>query len=154
MRTIDPKTDSARLARDHQQLAEQCGRIERHVTRSCLPDELDRWCKDLVMDLRILEGQLLAHFRYEEQGGFLRDVLREVPHSERRVAALRREHDRMANDLDRILRAMESWRRPQPGDVRMARARIRRLLEGIERHEIEEQSLLLSTYYREYGTGD
>lgn len=142
------------VAREHRELDEQCKRVLARATRPCPQSELDRWRRELLGALRILEGRLLVHFRHEERGGFLRDVLREVPNAEGQVATLRREHDQMARELDRIVGSLESWERPQAAGVRGVRTRIRVLLEGLERHERAEQHLLQRTYYREYGVGD
>lgn len=154
MEAIETANVNQTVVHEHRELDEQCKRVLARVSRACPPSELDRWCRDLLTDLKILEGRLLTHFRHEERGGFLRDVLREVPNAEGRVATLRREHDQMARELDRIVGMLESWERPQAAGVRGVRTRIRTLLEGLERHERAEQHLLQRTYYREYGAGD
>lgn len=154
MATTDGTEVRERVVHEHRRLGEQCRRVLSRVSRACSEDEPDRWCRDLLTDLQVFEGHLLAHFRHEEEGGFLRDVVRKVPNAERRVAALRREHDQMARELDRLVGILESWERPPASGVRVVRTRVRRLIEGLERHEVAEQHLLQRTYYREYGVGD
>lgn len=147
-----PSSVTKRLAAEHRHLSRATQQL-RVLARGPVTDEgLAFWRQDLGSRLATLRNLLLDHFEHEEQGGFLRDVLKEVPNSQRQVAALRREHDDIELRLDRILAELDELETTR--GVESIQSQIAVLIEILVEHETGEQHLVQRTYYREYGAGD
>ena len=142
------------LAKEHQELEQECDRLLTLSLRPDSDDAVEEWRRALLDELSAFKGQLLSHFHHEEEGGFLLDVLREVPNVERRVQTLRLEHGEMASDLDAILDKLREMDLADREAIESVGRGVRTLVETLRHHEIEEQHLVQRTYYREYGAGD
>jgi hemerythrin-like domain-containing protein len=142
------------LAKEHQELEQECDRLLALSLNPGSDHTIEEWSRALLDQLSAFKGQLLSHFHHEEEGGFLRDVLREVPNVERRVQTLRLEHGEMASDLDAILATLRELDDSNREAIESVQRGVRTLVETLRHHEIEEQHLVQRTYYREHGGGD
>lgn len=139
------------LAKEHQELEQECDRLLTLALSPVSGETVEEWRRALLDELSAFKGQLLSHFHHEEEGGFLRDVLREVPNVQRRVQTLRLEHGEMASDLDAVLDTLKELDLSDQEAIESIGLGVRTLVETLRHHEIEEQHLVQRTYYREYG---
>lgn len=141
-----------RLAAEHRHLSKAAQQVRALARDEVTPEGFDFWRRDLESRLKSFRELLTDHFEHEEHGGFLRDVLREVPNSQAQVERLREEHGNIERRIDALLAELDEL-----DDVTGAEAlqgRVMEVTEVLAQHETEEQHLVQRTYYREYGAGD
>jgi hemerythrin len=90
-----------------------------------------------------------SHFDFEETGGYMREVLRRLPHRQEVVDALIMEHQLMTVQL----RELRHWAidREDPDGIR---AKVGEWLDLLSRHESMENQLMLDAFNVEVGGGD
>lgn len=111
---------------------------------------LDRRMRgELVERLARLCDHLRQHFRTEEAGGYLHDVLVRRPGLQMRVATLQRQHGAFLVEGDVLAAALLGERPPRDWPARLVR-----LLEGLRRHEVAEVDLMQQAFLDDLGSGD
>ena len=141
-----------RLDAEHRQLSRAIQEL-RALSRGSTPaNALGTWRTEMEEKLRYFKTLLHGHFEHEEEGGFLRDVLREVPNSQRQVQTLKREHTEIEEALDQVL--VDLGKLEDAGDTERINERIEAMTLQLVNHETTEQHLVQRAYYREYGAGD
>jgi hypothetical protein len=112
-------------------------------------------CKDPTIALARLDDlhrSLEAHFRFEEAGGYLRDVLAQAPGSAVEAGRLRAQHATLLAALDRLQAEVEGClETPRWEGARAAFARFR---EELERHERAEVHLVQESVLTDLGAED
>jgi hypothetical protein len=141
-------------------------------TDNALVEALGRAHEGLLEDLRHLEGaahpaaaegldglrarlaatraHLAAHFRFEEQNGYLDAVRKREPRLERAVQQLADEHRQLAESLEGLVReagAATSLEDP-------LRQEVRAWIERVRQHEARENDLVQDAFNRDIGTED
>jgi hypothetical protein len=112
-------------------------------------------CRDPTAPLALLDDlhrQLEAHFRFEEAGGYLRDVLAQAPGHAVEAGRLQAQHAALLGGLDRLQAEVEGClEAPRWASVRAAFARFR---EELERHERAEIHLVQESVLTDLGAED
>lgn len=142
----------AQLDSEHRQLSKAIQELQALVRSPVTEKTLAGWKKNTEASLEVFQGLVRGHFEHEEEGGFLRDVLREVPNSQREVRALRREHRDIERRLTKIRKKLSKL--DDSGAAERISRRIAEMTRLLVNHETTEQHLVQRTYYREYGVGD
>ncbi len=141
-----------RMDAEHRQLSRAIQDL-RALARGATPaNGLSVWRDEMQQSLRSFKSIVHEHFEHEEEGGFLRDVLREVPNSQREVRGLRREHKDIEKTLDDVL--LDLGKLESTADTERINQRIEAVTLRLVNHETNEQHLVQRAYYREYGAGD
>lgn len=104
---------------------------------------------NLQKTLSLVRGQILEHFRLEEQGGYMKQALERSPFRERDVEKLLKEHRTLGAAIDSIL---EELRRAT--DVAPIRQRIEHWIVQVRGHERQENILVEEVFDRDMGTKD
>ena len=121
------------------------------------PDTEGRWLAELADKLPRLTGTLREHFTSEEQGPMFRKLPISHPRLAQRLDRLEAEHQRILDDADEVTtRVRELKGGPQAAiyDLHEINARVRLLVARIQRHEAQENELVLEAHWTEVGTGD
>jgi 4-oxalocrotonate tautomerase len=105
---------------------------------------------DLLPRLGQVRTHLTAHFRFEEEGGYMAPVLKEEPRLHAEVQRLFIEHSQMAQALDAIIEGV--GRGPSLQDS--SRQQIRFWIGTVRHHETRENDLVQEAYYSSGATGD
>lgn len=141
----------ARVERDHEHLRRALEKLQAFASAPASGDGFPQWRLELMWKVRDFKNDLLKHFDLEEEGGFMRDVRRLVPHSEPQVNDLLDEHRQMEFILDRILEILKAMRKRDDEELGRLQRKISTLASTTREHETTEQHLLQRSYYRDYG---
>src|SRR5262249_38925451 len=93
---------------------------------------------EVLRRLETLRGDLGKHFRFEEQNGYMQEVLAQAPQHERRVESLREEHDKLWQALAALLRQAKDA--PALGED--FRQKVRGWIDQMRDHERRENLLV------------
>jgi RNA polymerase-binding transcription factor DksA len=99
-----------------------------------------------------LERELARHFRLEEEGGYLAEVLSVAPRHSRRASTLAREHERFRKDVAVILeRARQAG--PSSPEWETIDAQLREFSEALLAHEEAENEIIADAWLDDHGGG-
>lgn len=104
----------------------------------------------LRIRLRTVEEQILEHFRFEEENGYMKGVRRGAPHLERAVQQLGEEHCQLAEMLRELL---EKARKAMSLDNGLLDG-VRTWVKRVRQHEIRENELIQDAFSLDIGVGD
>jgi hypothetical protein len=97
-----------------------------------------------------LQTHILEHFRFEEEGGYMAQVLKEEPQLRSAADELLEEHQQMAETLEGLIQEIT-----KASGVRDAfRKKVKAWIKQIRQHESRENSLVQEAYYDSGATGD
>jgi hypothetical protein len=105
---------------------------------------------ELCTRLGTMRTHLLAHFRFEEQDGYMAPVLKEEPRFEPEVRELLAEHRHLAQTLDTLIVEVRTASRVQDAHQEKLAA----WLKSVRLHEGRENNLVQEAYYSSGATGD
>jgi hemerythrin-like domain-containing protein len=143
-----------RLADEHREINQTADALDALTNREDAVEAYSEWRSELRETVERFADLLESHFEHEEEGGFLRDVLREVPNSEASVRTLKQEHGEIKSAMAALLGDLGATRHGGEDDVRRIRTAVQGITSTLHHHELSEQQLIQRTYYREYGGGD
>jgi len=114
-----------------------------------------RWVEGLVERLDRLCGTLKAHFESEQDGPLFRQLPLSKPRLAGRLARLEKEHAEIleAGHATRI-RAEELKDGAETYQLHELNARVQLLIAKIQRHESEENEIVLDAHWSDLGMGD
>jgi RNA polymerase-binding transcription factor len=107
----------------------------------------------LLVLLADFARQLAAHFEREEAGGYLGEALAVAPRLSPRAERLRREHDSLLRDVERIGRHAR-FAHPHSAAWDRLEREFRAVAAAIERHEIAESELVSDALLDDVGSVD
>jgi hypothetical protein len=147
------KTDSFQeTLDDHRECMEVVSEME-----ACLdqpPDDSARWVARLLERLPGLARTMREHFEDEEGGLLYAELPQRSPHIAVRLAALKEEHPRMLDEIEKTIDIAGSLREAELHELRELNARIQLLVARIRRHEAAENELIFEAYWEDIGAGD
>jgi iron-sulfur cluster repair protein YtfE (RIC family) len=112
------------------------------------------WAANLASQLVNLHDELVRHFRFEDESGMVQDVDMNHPEASRHVRDLVDEHPKMLEELRRLMTEALDYSEGHPHEDCPLRRGVCRLLDQLERHEREENDLILKLETRDIGTKD
>jgi hemerythrin-like domain-containing protein len=130
------------LVEAHHSLMESLENLEKEVRSRCSLTQL-------TCSLASIRKRVLDHFRLEEEGGYMKQVLEERPFLERTVEKLLQEHGALAASLETILEELR-----MPVADAGACQRIETWLTQVRHHERQENLLVEDTFGLDVGTKD
>ena len=148
-------TDYKHLAGEHVQLKGLLGDLrtflgaERPAVEAA---DARRWSHDLCERLLSLQDRLFHHFRAEEQSGAMERLGRRFPQALPTLESLRKEHDRILQDVNSLLGAAMIYAEGRPPDNPHLRTWTQSLLDRIGAHEGQETELLQRLHYEDLGS--
>jgi hypothetical protein len=142
---------ASRVEQDHADIRAEIDKIKGLMIEELNPSDFSNWRLDFIWQLRDFKNHLLQHFDLEEEGGFMRDVIKVSPHSEGKVNHLKDEHSKMVTDLDGILLLLKDMHDQDTSSLKQINEQIGSLMSDLHSHEEEEHILMQRAYYREYG---
>lgn len=113
-----------------------------------------RWIPEIRECFRRLSDHMRRHMTLEESDGYLSEVRKLRPTLHREVDRLQHEHGELGRLMDRIQAGLDEL---QPEDnliVRSCCAQIGILLSYVERHEEEEQNLVVFAFSQDIPAQD
>lgn len=141
--TLDEHRSCMRLVAD----------LEQHL--ACPADREGRWAEGVAQRLARLAETMKAHFDAEQRGPLFRQLPLTHPRLSDRLARLEKEHDEiLAGSEATRLQAEALKGGAEPYRLHELNARVQLLIAKIQRHESEENELVLEAHWSELGMGD
>lgn len=112
------------------------------------------WSARLSRDLVDLHHLLVRHFRYEEDGGMMKDLSRKHPRANRWVEDLVGEHGVLLQEIRAIIEKVMAYDEGRPPDDPAIRRRLSDLFDRLHKHDQTETALIQRLEYEELGSGD
>jgi hypothetical protein len=118
-------------------------------------DREGRWVEGLAVRLGRLCGTLEAHFAAEQNGPLFRQLPLSKPRLADRLKRLEREHDEILEAGKSTQGRAEGLREgAEPYELHELNARVQLLIARIQRHESEENEVVLEAHWNDLGLGD
>lgn len=140
-----------KVEKEHVHLNKALGEIKLTIMEEVTDEEFQNWRLEFLWQLRDFKNNLLKHFDLEEEGGFMRDVIKVAPHSEKKIAALKKEHGKIIEDLDKIITQLKHITKKDANKLNAIRLAINEIMTTLCSHENQENELMQRAYYREFG---
>jgi hypothetical protein len=137
---------------DHRECMQIVAEVE-----ACLdehPDREGRWMGRMLPKLEALAGTLRSHFREEEQASLYREVPERFPRFADRLQRLASEHSEILDRATELVRRAGALDHTRIHELREFNAGVQMLVANLRRHEAEENEVILSAHWQEFGEGD
>lgn len=147
-------TDLAKWMREEHNTVDDLIAALRRETASVPKANLDAWLDRTRDRFAHFRAHLLKHMALEVQDGYLPAVRERQPTLSKEVARLEHEHGEMTRIMGSIHRALAEV---SPHDrllIRECCQRIGNLLTEVQRHEADENMMVMSVFTRDIGTID
>ena len=118
------------------------------------PDDAGRWVAELQEKLTVLGETLKQHFKVENEGPLYRGLPETHPRLANRLQALEAEHGVLLQRLAAVQQQAEGLDDPEPYELRELNARAQLLVARIQRHEAQENEIVMEAHWGEVGVGD
>ncbi len=144
----------ARWMRDEHEIVKGlCGRVLERV--AIVPQaNQQKWIEEVRDAFDHLRAHLIKHFALEEQDGYLVSVVQRRPSLSREVDRLAHEHREITRILDDVHHAVHELRAEDSLLIRDCCNRIQNLLQYLERHESDENFLVITAFTDDIGGND
>ena len=110
-----------------------------------------KWIQDFRDSFDHLRAHLIKHFALEEQDGYMVSVVHRRPSLGREVDRLAHEHKEIVRLLDDIHRASHELLAEDQLLIRDCCRRIQNFLQYLERHESDENLLVMTAFTEDIG---
>jgi hypothetical protein len=138
-----------RIRHEHAELRLVCDRLRAMVAAAAATLEEPRWHALWAREIDQLQELLVEHFRNEEEGGYMVEVLAVAPNHNHKVETLLGEHAVMLKRVGELAgQARQDVDHDTYGD------RVMQLLGMLTTHEQTETSLWQATLWTDIGAGD
>ena len=135
---------------DHVECMETVARVE-----ACLEGRPDQaWLARLRDELPTMIETLCCHFSQEAEGSLYQEVPVRYPRFSARLRVLLDEHADIVRRAKKTAEQADQLADAEPYQLQEFAARVHLLVAKIRRHEAEENEVVLSAHWQEFGTGD
>lgn len=146
------KIDVAKkVEKEHVHLNKAFGEIKLTIMQEVTAEEFQNWRLEFLWQVRDFKNSLLKHFDLEEEGGFMRDVLKAAPHTGNKIEELKKEHVEIIEALDKIIDQIKLTPEKDGDKLNAIRMGINEMMSTLCNHENQENDLMQRAYYREFG---
>lgn len=114
---------------------------------------LPRKISSVRFTLKSFQRHIERLMALEEEGGYLSSLIEQKPYLQERVDRLAVDHDRFRARIRRIVPRLDELHEWQEVDFDQACHEIRKLLEDVDLHDLNEIDLLQELCYEEGGEG-
>jgi hypothetical protein len=136
------------LKHEHVSLLDQLGLLEEGIAS---------WPADchetLLGSLLEVQASLRRHFHFEEQGGYMSQILDDAPHLHHAAQALLAQHARISIDLDSLIAAV-AYLSPECPVTLPLRGQLKQWVQLVRDHESRENHLTQKACNEDIGADD
>ncbi len=152
---VSQKSDIARqVIEEHEELNQNIGELKITILEKVSTRDFPDWRIQFIGKLQDLKQKLTSHFEFEEQGGFMAEVIDEAPQLLNQVKELEIEHKQILANLDGVVKDFKKLGIKDDLELQDILNRVSRIMNELHHHEITENELLQSAFYREHGIPD
>lgn len=142
------------LIKAHEELNRNIGELKLTIMERVSAKDFPDWRIQFIGRLRDLKQKLTNYFEFEEQGGFMTEVIDEAPQLLNQVEKLEIEHEKILSSLDGVLTDFKKSDVKDDLELQDIFNRISGIMTTLHQHEITENELMQSAFYREHGSPD
>jgi len=142
------------LIKAHEELNRNIGELKLTIMERVSAKDFSDWRIQFIGRLQDLRQKLSKHFEFEEQGGFMAEVTDAAPQLLNQVKELEIEHKRILSNLDGVLTDFKKSDVKDKLELQDIFNRISGIMTTLHQHEITENELMQSAFYREHGGPD
>ena len=142
------------LVDEHEALDRRIRELRLTITGQVSIKDFPDWRVKFIGRLRDLKQKLINHFEFEERGGFMTGVTDEAPQFLNKVKDLEIEHKRILSDLDDVMRDFKALYIKDDLELKNIFNRLSNVMNTLHHHEMSENELMQSAFYREHGSPD
>jgi hemerythrin-like domain-containing protein len=116
--------------------------LKNDIVKEVAPEDFSEWKLAYIWQLRDLRNTLTKHFDYEEESGFIKEIIDEVEEERSQAIQLKNEHDSLVGILDAIVYDVKAM--PKFDEIRLEeiRDRLSDFIETVHAHENTENELI------------
>jgi len=151
--TVNPKQLAQWMHDEHDRVHDLAVTLRETIAKVPLSHRGD-WLEALRGRYEHLRAHLHKHMALEERDGYLPTVAARRPSLSKEVDRLRHEHEELTQIMDGIRRDLLEVRETDPLMIQDCCCRIENLVSSIERHEQDENLIVLSVFTDDIGTKD
>ena len=149
------KRDVAKqIVEEHEELNRNIGEIKLTIMEKISTKDFPDWRIQFIGRLRDLRQKLNKHFEFEERGGFMHEVTDAAPRFSNQVKELEIEHERILSDLDGVLTDFKKLNVKDDLELQDIINRLSGMMNTLHHHEMTENELMQSAFYREHRSPD
>ncbi len=112
------------------------------------------WASEVSRRVVDLHAMLVRHFRYEEEGGMVEDLIASHPRAKRQAEELVDDHRKMLAECRAVMTAVLAYSEGDTSADQALRRRMTALLDRLHEHERTENDLILELELHDLGQGD
>ncbi len=142
------------LIKEHKELNRDIGELKLTIMESVSAEDFPDWRIQFIGKLQDLKQKLTSHFEFEEQGGFMTEVIDEAPQLLNQVNELEIEHKQILANLVGAVKVFKKLDVKDDLEFQDILNRVSRIMNELHNHEMTENELLQSAFYRELGSPD
>jgi len=142
------------LIKEHEGLNRHIGELRLTIMEKVSTKDFPDWRIQFIGKLQDLKQKLTSHFEFEEQGGFMAEVTDEAPQLLNQVEKLEIEHEKILSSLDGVLTDFKKLHVKDDLELQDIFNRLSGIMSTLHYHEMAENELMQSAFYREYGSPD
>ena len=142
------------LIKEHEELNRHIGELRLTIMEKVSTKDFPNWRIQFIGRLGDLKHKLTNHFEFEEQGGFMTEVIDEAPQFLNQVKELEIEHKRILSNLDGVVTDIEKLDVKDNLELQDIFNRLSGIMSTLHHNEMAENELMQSAFYREYGSPD
>ena len=152
---VSQESDIARqVIEEHEELSRNIGELKITILEKVSTKDFPDWRIQFIGKLQDLKQKLTSHFEFEEQGGFMAEVIDEAPQLLNQVKELEIEHKQILANLDGVVKDFKKLGVKDDLELQDIFNQVSRILNELHHHEMTENELLQSAFYREHGGPD
>jgi len=152
---VSQESDIARqVIEEHEELNQNIGELKITILEKVSTKDFPDWRIQFIGKLQDLKQKLTSHFEFEEQGGFMTEVIEEAPQLLNQVKELEIEHKQILANLDGVVKDFKTLSVKDDLELQDILNRVSRIMNELHHHEMAENELLQSAFYREHGSPD
>jgi len=123
----------------------------RELTKSLTEESFHDWKMEFLWRLRDFRFHVANHIDLEEDGGFMSEIVEMAPEKDTQIKKLAKEHEGLLDKIDQLINELRPLTYNDNEKLDMIRTHLKEMLRTMDRHESEENELIQSVFYQDYG---
>jgi len=125
--------------------------LNRELAKSFTEESFHDWKMEFLWRLRDFRFHVANHIDLEEDGGFMSEIVEMAPEKDTQIKKLAKEHEGLLDKIDQLINELRPLTYNDNEKLDMIRTHLKEMLRTMDRHESEENELIQSVFYQDYG---
>ena len=142
---------TVQVEKEHELIKTNLHEINETIGKDLAGKDFSEWKLDFMWKLRDFRNTLEKHFDFEEESGFIQEIVDRAPETLNHAKELKKEHGEIVQVLDTIITELKSMDYLQEEKLLQIREQVATFVASIREHENAENELVQKVYCQEYG---